>query len=650
MTLFSAWIHNFSRPSWFNVATVISLVLVQTRTHVVHAGSAAAAERDLVNSLPGYDGPLPSEWFSGFLEYRLPCMGNKTIHTHYIYIKKQNSGNVADDVNSNDSPPTPPKPLVFPIRGRALENKEEDQKVKSDRTNNSYNDNNTPLIFWSNGGPGASSLFGLFTEIGPFQLNENSLQTDSYKRTGIPTLFPNTEFSWNTIGDLLIFDAPAPVGYSYCDDKVDGDGLSCGGWDDESSAWNNYHALLAFYEKFPRLLEQPLYLTGESYAGIYIPSLARKILQNRNVEYRQNHGEDDSSSDDITDHHLRSAASSSSSTPLDSSVMDNAEDDDNDILGVPNSIPLKGFAVGDACVGSDINCSAKQPPYFDLFFFAGHGQISLKLYSNILKTCGIEALQSSGSVLSPECQALLAEGKEQIGGFYEYSLYDDCTYSNGLQLQHRGPFHHQRKNTLTPSRLMNGGGLTTTSGGSITNGIVEDTIISTTVSGALNDYVCGGGSALNEYVAHPKVKQALHVSKDSNFFDGDNGVGFNYSFTEKNLMPFYVEVAKGKYAKERVRVVVYNGDTDPSINSFAAQNWTSHLGLEEIEEWRPWTIDSCRRMGGFVTQYEGFFDYLTIRGAGHMVPTYKPAAAFSFLKSWVENSGYPLFNSSCNHP
>jgi serine carboxypeptidase-like clade 1 len=65
--------------------------------------------------------------------------------------------------------------------------------------------------------------------------------------------------------------------------------------------------------------------------------------------------------------------------------------------------------------------------------------------------------------------------------------------------------------------------------------------------------------------------------------------------------------------------LLYSLDVDPAINSFAAQNWTSKLGFEEVEAWRPWTVDSCRRMGGYITKYAGNFDFLTIRGAGHMV-------------------------------
>ena len=48
-------------------------------------------------------------------------------------------------------------------------------------------------------------------------------------------------------------------------------------------------------------------------------------------------------------------------------------------------------------------------------------------------------------------------------------------------------------------------------------------------------------------------------------------------------------------------------------------------------------------MGGYVVEYPGNFQYLTIRGAGHMVPEYKPAAALAFLKSWLANDAFPEY-------
>lgn len=44
-------------------------------------------------------------------------------------------------------------------------------------------------------------------------------------------------------------------------------------------AKQNLHALLEFFTRFPELQQKDFYITGESYAGVYIPSLAYEILK-----------------------------------------------------------------------------------------------------------------------------------------------------------------------------------------------------------------------------------------------------------------------------------------------------------------------------------------------------------------------------------
>lgn len=41
----------------------------------------------------------------------------------------------------------------------------------------------------------------------------------------------------------------------------------------------NLKALLAFFEKFPNLKKNDFYMSGESYAGIYVPYLANEIIK-----------------------------------------------------------------------------------------------------------------------------------------------------------------------------------------------------------------------------------------------------------------------------------------------------------------------------------------------------------------------------------
>jgi vitellogenic carboxypeptidase-like protein len=115
-----------------------------------------------------------------------------------------------------------------------------------------------PVLLWLQGGPGGSSLFGLFVENGPFGVYKNL------------TLFPR-KFSWSSKYNVLFIDNPVGTGFSF----TNSDNGYAKNQDDVAT--NLYSALLQFYELFPDLKGNDLYLTGESYAGKYIPALAYKI-------------------------------------------------------------------------------------------------------------------------------------------------------------------------------------------------------------------------------------------------------------------------------------------------------------------------------------------------------------------------------------
>jgi len=44
-------------------------------------------------------------------------------------------------------------------------------------------------------------------------------------------------------------------------------------FNDDNSASDNLHTVLGWYEMFPEFKTNDLYISGESYAGIYVPYL-----------------------------------------------------------------------------------------------------------------------------------------------------------------------------------------------------------------------------------------------------------------------------------------------------------------------------------------------------------------------------------------
>jgi len=46
---------------------------------------------------------------------------------------------------------------------------------------------------------------------------------------------------------------------------------------------NNYLALKEFFRLFPEFSSNKLFLTGESYGGIYIPTLAERVMEDASL-------------------------------------------------------------------------------------------------------------------------------------------------------------------------------------------------------------------------------------------------------------------------------------------------------------------------------------------------------------------------------
>ncbi|XP_065849242.1 serine carboxypeptidase 24-like [Euphorbia lathyris] len=118
-----------------------------------------------------------------------------------------------------------------------------------------------PLLLWLNGGPGCSSVaYGASEEIGPYRIN----------KTG-SSLYLN-KHSWNTEANILFLESPAGVGFSYTNTTSD---LQNSG--DKRTAQDALIFLIRWFSRFPQYKYRDFYIAGESYAGHYVPQLAKKI-------------------------------------------------------------------------------------------------------------------------------------------------------------------------------------------------------------------------------------------------------------------------------------------------------------------------------------------------------------------------------------
>lgn len=124
-----------------------------------------------------------------------------------------------------------------------------------------------PLAVWFNGGPGCSSVGnGALAELGPFATNSAG--------DGL-TLNP---YSWTKAANIIFLESPVSTGFSYSNTTSDYDQFT-----DASIAEDTYSFLVGWFNKFPEYLSNDFYLLGESYAGHYVPTLARLITQNNKV-------------------------------------------------------------------------------------------------------------------------------------------------------------------------------------------------------------------------------------------------------------------------------------------------------------------------------------------------------------------------------
>lgn len=127
-----------------------------------------------------------------------------------------------------------------------------------------------PIVLWLNGGPGSSSMGGLFGSLGPIMINKTGATENDWE------ILPRDR-SWADDYHLIFVDQPVDTGFSRTDNiSIIPQNMS--------AASQEFRVFLeSFYNMYPDLKENDLYIAGESYAGKYIPFYIYEMLEHNKV-------------------------------------------------------------------------------------------------------------------------------------------------------------------------------------------------------------------------------------------------------------------------------------------------------------------------------------------------------------------------------
>ena len=137
----------------------------------------------------------------------------------------------------------------------------------------SNNDPKTdPLIVWFTGGPGCASELAAVVENGPIKIVKD--------KDGQVKAVKSPEGAWNTNANVLYIDNPLGVGFSTLNNKKQPVSTE----EELSREFGNFMIDWLNLADFQDLKGRDLYITGESYAGHYVPWVSNHLYNMNNPD------------------------------------------------------------------------------------------------------------------------------------------------------------------------------------------------------------------------------------------------------------------------------------------------------------------------------------------------------------------------------
>ncbi|KAG9447473.1 hypothetical protein H6P81_013601 [Aristolochia fimbriata] len=490
-----------------------SFVFLAVLLTLKYSVAESAPDSALVTHLPGFDGTIPSKHHAGYLK-----LNGKSAGKNLYYYFVESEGDPAKD----------------------------------------------PVVLWLNGGPGCSSFDGFVYEHGPFNFEARN------ESAALPKLHLNP-YSWSKVSSVIYLDSPAGVGLSYSDNPED---YTTG---DFKTASDTHMFLLKWFELYPEFLSNPFFISGESYAGIYVPTLAAEVAKGIDA-------------------------------------------------GVEPIINLKGYLVGNGASGTQFDRNALVP------FAHGMGLISDDIFQEVTSIC-------QGDYWDPineNCKNKLSKVYKLLEGLNRYDILEPCYHSpttlnivNNYKNELPSSFRRlgETERPLPVRKRMFGRSWPL-------RAPVKAGRIPTWPELGLGavGLPCMSDEVATAWLNNEAVRSAIHGEQQN--------VAGSWDLCTDRITYYHDAGGMIKYHRNLTtkgyRALIFSGDHDMCIPFTGTQAWTRSMGYQVIDEWRPWYVN--KQVAGYTQGYANNLTFLTIKGAGHTVPEYKPREALAFYSRWLSGS------------
>ncbi|KAL5217791.1 hypothetical protein ABZP36_018475 [Zizania latifolia] len=239
-------------------------------------------------------------------------------------------------------------------------------------------------------------------------------------------------------------------------------------------------------------------------------------------------------------------------------------------------INLKGVAIGNAYLDDSTNMRATMDYYWT------HALISKETHLAVQQNCSF-----NGTYMA-QCRTVLAAAEAEKGVIDPYNIYAPLCW-----------------NASNPQRL----------------------------HGSATDVDPCARFYIESYLNRPEVQRALHANT--------TGLKQRWSDCSEIINPDSWKDAPASMLPSIQRLIssgvstwLYSGDTDAVCPVTSTLYSLDILDLPINSPWRAWYSDD-NEVGGYVVGYKGLV-FATVRGAGHMVPTYQPQRALTLFSSFLQ--------------